>query len=588
MSGPGDITPEEFAAALGAGADSPPVALPWAAPGGPLAAPPPAPAPSGVPPMSDTEAALWRAAAGMPELGGPGGVGLPGAPVAPFAPAPVPAVPLITPAAEPVAATTPPALLPGRRPRAVPGAMPPEAPATEEDLNATLIDALTNRATDAPALFGEYDNRRETGLDRDLRINDEARRIEARRAELAAIAAADERDRVEAELAARQQLDAERRSATGAARDSYRRAADRAASLSVDPDGFYHSRGVGGTIASAIAIGLGGLSSAVSGGPNVVLDMINDEIERDLAAQQQRIDSAFRRAEAEGTLYDMTRQEYADRGAALDAARALAMENVAAQIAEREAGLGSEEARVNAEAMAAQLRDAAAAARAEAERAETEWRLRMQLLEARAREHAATAARAERRAAAGPGGPSYEEPTEARLNAANRLIDSGVDRARAAESVGLNPELIGGATRFAEASTDLSAGSVAALSSALDEIEALMPSRESGGDVPGVGMTGLLPDFIISDEGRQLRESLANIPDLLGRLRSGAAITPEEERRFAEILRGSVGTDESLRRGIARVRREIEARTLRVREGRDASGVEADAVAGTSARRVED
>lgn len=470
------------------------------------------------------------------------------------------------------------------------GAGAVSAPATEADVNATLIDALTNRPRDAPSLFGEYDNRAESSLERDLRLNDESRSIEMRRANLMRMAAIDERDRVEAEIAARQAMEMERRAATTSARDSYRRAQDRAASLSIDPDGFYHSRGVGGTIASAIAIGLGGLSSAVQGGPNVVLDMINQEIERDLQAQQQRIDSAFRRADAEGTLYDMTRQEYADRGSAFEAARALALENVAAQVAEREAALGSEEARHNAEVMAAQLRDAAAASRAEAERTEIEWQLRMRLLDARARERAAAAQRAERRAAAvgGPAAPSYEEPTTARLDAANRLIDSGSTPERAAEAVGIDPSLIGGAPRFAELSGGTEAAEDARLSAALDRLEALVPSRESGADIPGVGMTGALPAFMLSDEGRRLREEAENVIDLLGRGRTGANMPPSELATYRRLLLGSAETDEGLRAGIARLRDMIAGGTSRTREGRTADEVDMSALTGTTARRVDD
>jgi hypothetical protein len=211
----------------------------------------------------------------------------------------------------------------------------------------------------------------------------------------------------------------------------------------------------------------------------------------------------------------------------------------------------------------------------------------MRLLEARAREREAAAQRAERRAMGGAGGPRYDEPTEARLNAANRLIDTGVAPSAAAASVGIDPALVGGAGRFAEASTADSAGALAALSSTLDEIEGLIPSRASGEDAPGVGMTGMLPDFLLSDEGRQMREALLNATDLLGRLRSGAAISATEEERFTRILTGA-GTDEALRRGIERVRSEIESRTSRVREGRPAAEVEAAAIAGTSARRVVD
>jgi hypothetical protein len=531
--------------------------------------------------MSDAEAALWRAAAEMPALGS-GPVSLPGAAVVPFAGSPV--APALTGRASAPAVGS---AAPAPRRRGGGGAPSPAGPPPEEDIDATLIAELTNRPEGDPSLFGAYDNREESALDRQLRLNDEGARLAQRRAELMAMGAAEERDAAEGAMAARAEMEAQRRVATMAARDSYRRANDRAASLRVDPDGFYHSRGVGGTIASTIAIGLGAFGSAINGGPNVALQMISEEIDRDIQAQQQAIDSAFRRADAEGTLYDMARQEFNDRGAALDAARALALENVAAQVAESEASLGSAEARHAATVMAEQLRADAASSRAEAERAEIEWQLRMGLLEARARERAAAATRAENRLGAGPSAPSYEEPTEARLNAANRLIDSGNTPDAAAAAVGIDPRLIGGATRFAEATTADSAGNVAALSAALDEIEGLIPSRASGGDAPGVGMTGPLPEWLLTDEGRQMREAIADTVDLLGRLRSGAAISAAEEDRFLRILQGA-GTDEGLRRGVARIRDEIRARTSRTREGRDLDGVEADALAGLGGRVVED
>lgn len=577
---------DAFAMAL---EDSSPYDRTVAMPG--TATPPAAPA---SPPMSAAEEALWRAAAGLPPLGSGGGVSLPGATVAPFgepaAGAPtVPGLRAPAPAAPPPAAAGAPAPRPRRTGLAVPA-----APSPPEDPGAALVDALTNRPADDPSLFGAYDNRPESRLDRDLRLNDVARVLEQRRAELAASAAAEMRDRMEAEIAARQQLETERRAAEGSARASYRRAADRAAAMSVDPDGFYHSRGVGGTIASAIAIGLGGLSSAVSGGPNVVLQMINDEIERDLDAQRQRIDSAFRRADAEGTLYDMTRQEYADRGAALDAARALALEAAAQQVAEAEASLGSAEARHNAEVMAAQLRDAAAAAAAEAQRAEMEWQLRMQLLEARARERMAAAQRAEARLA-GAGGPAPIDPvTGEELNVYNRLIDSGMAPEDAAASSGVDPRVVGAAsaTRFAEASSGPDAARDAELSAALDRLEAALPG-DPNADIPGVGMTGerVIPNwaaFLLSDEGRTVRAEARNVVDLLGRSRTGANMPPSELEAFRAILMGEGETDEGLREGIARLRDMVGGRTRRTREGRTADAVEAEAISGTTARRVVD
>jgi hypothetical protein len=81
-----------------------------------------------------------------------------------------------------------------------------------------------------------------------------------------------------------------------------------------------------------------------------------------------------------------------------------------------------------------------------------------------------------------------------------------------------------------------------------------------GEDVPGVGpFDGLLPNFLTSERGRSLRQQLTNLVDLMGRLRSGAAISAAEEERFARII-GSSGTDEELRRGIGIIRSELASR----------------------------
>ena len=461
------------------------------------------------------------------------------------------------------------------------GARRPAGPALDPVLGDTtsrdpLIDALIDRPAGAA---NPYDNRPESGLDRDLRLNDESRRLAQRSAELQAMAAADARDRVAGEMQARQELEAQRRDAEGAARMSYRRAADRAASMSIDPDGFYHERGVGGTIVSSILIGLGGLSSQINGGPNVALEMINSEIDRDLMAQQQAIDSAFRRADAEGTLYDMTRQEYSDRTAALEAARSLALEAAAAQVAESEATLGSAEASVQAEIMAGTLRDQAAAARAEAERSEIEWRLRMGLLDARARERAAAAQRAERRnAMVGRGGPTAPEPlTAAQMDVFNRDLATTDSREHAAAAAGIDLALAPTDGLFAEPTGGPEAVMDAELSASLRRLEDLIPADRDA-DIPGVGMTGpmVAADFTLTDEGRAVREEAENVIDLLGRSRTGANMPPEELATYRRLLLGTVETDAGLRRGVERLRDLIEGRTRRTREGRTMDEVEGD------------
>ena len=54
----------------------------------------------------------------------------------------------------------------------------------------------------------------------------------------------------------------------------------------MDPNRFYASRGPGAAIGASIAVALGALGSALTGGQNTALTIINDAIERDMVAQQ--------------------------------------------------------------------------------------------------------------------------------------------------------------------------------------------------------------------------------------------------------------------------------------------------------------
>ena len=250
-------------------------------------------------------------------------------------------------------------------------------------------------------------------------------------------------------------------------------------------------------------------------------------------------------------------------------------------VAEREAMLGSEEARHNAAVMANELRSAAAAAAAEAERSEIEWRLRMGLLEARARERAAAATRAERRLMGGTGEAAVDPVSGPELDVFNRLVDSGMSEGDAAVSAGIDPRVVGslGSPRFAETSTGPEAVRDAELSAALGRLEALIPA-DPDEDIPGIGMTGVLPAPLLSDEGRALREEAENVIDLLGRSRTGANMPAEELETYRRLLLGSAETDAGLRRGVARLRDLIGGRTVRDREGRTADEVTGDALAG--------
>lgn len=61
-------------------------------------------------------------------------------------------------------------------------------------------------------------------------------------------------------------------------------------------------------------------------------------------------------------------------------------------------------------------------------------------------------------------------------------------------------------------------------------------------DMPGVGkLTNALPDWAVSSEGKDVRESMSAVSNIVLSARSGAAVTDQELRRLARELSNSVG-----------------------------------------------
>jgi len=71
-------------------------------------------------------------------------------------------------------------------------------------------------------------------------------------------------------------------------------------------------------------------------------------------------------------------------------------------------------------------------------------------------------------------------------------------------------------------------------------------------DIPGAGLTGSLPDFMVSRKGQDVRQAVQGLHNILLKARSGGAVTPQEAERYRDEL--GFGTskknDEQLRQGI--------------------------------------
>lgn len=84
----------------------------------------------------------------------------------------------------------------------------------------------------------------------------------------------------------------------------------------------------------------------------------------------------------------------------------------------------------------------------------------------------------------------------------------------------------------------------------LNSYNQLAPQFQSGQDVPGIGfLDSMAPGWALSDQGQGNRERLNQMANVFLKLRSGAAVTDPEYRRFLnETIAGQVPTERATRR----------------------------------------
>jgi hypothetical protein len=97
------------------------------------------------------------------------------------------------------------------------------------------------------------------------------------------------------------------------------------------------------------------------------------------------------------------------------------------------------------------------------------------------------------------------------------------------------------------------------LETAVGGAEAVM-NKYKKGEVPGIGaLKNALPAAAMSDEGKDVRQALAQVRNIVLSARSGAAVTDQELRRLVEEIGTGVGmSEDDIRRGLGRVRARLE------------------------------
>jgi hypothetical protein len=87
-------------------------------------------------------------------------------------------------------------------------------------------------------------------------------------------------------------------------------------------------------------------------------------------------------------------------------------------------------------------------------------------------------------------------------------------------------------------------------------------------DLPGYGQTYGLPDFMVSEEGKGLRQTVAAIRNNILKARSGGAVTPQEAERFlSELGEGYLKGDTQLLRGVGNLETTLKQKVQNIRAG---------------------
>jgi hypothetical protein len=150
-----------------------------------------------------------------------------------------------------------------------------------------------------------------------------------------------------------------------------------------------------------------------------------------------------------------------------------------------------------------------------------------------------------------------QDMTDARAREVNDTTKAAAADAKQAAADAKQAEKIDKAvTKFSDT---LQKEGIPELENAVSGAEAVLGKYEKG-KVPGIGtFKNALPAAAMSDEGKDVRQALAQVRNIVLSARSGAAVTDQELRRLVEEIGTGVGmSEDDARRGLARIRTRLE------------------------------
>lgn len=110
-------------------------------------------------------------------------------------------------------------------------------------------------------------------------------------------------------------------------------------------------------------------------------------------------------------------------------------------------------------------------------------------------------------------------------------------------------------------------GNITGLTGAMEQAAKILDLYPEGSDIPGIGMTAKAPDFTVSKEGVNARQTLTSLGNMILKARTGLAMPESEAVRLGNELGlnfengvfsvSALKTDESIRQSLPRVFAEI-------------------------------
>lgn len=337
----------------------------------------------------------------------------------------------------------------------------------------------------------------------------------------------------------------------------------------VNPDRYWQNKGAFGSVMTTLAVILGAFASGVSSAhgsplPNVALEQVNREIERDIALQQDEIDREG--VNARNSLA-LLQHRFGDLQQAKDALK-LAMHDVAdMQAKELLAEYGTQEAlqayqlwqvehMKEREALERKIRDASVGKHTTARKfiqpqAGTPSR-RVAIddlpLDQRAKAYKNLSDIAVAKATVSGGGVSPDKRAQV-------IAEGGVDW-RELHKFGASMASVADAR---QGFSDLLAEAGLRYNEDTRRVEGAAEGGKLPEDIPGVGLIDRrLPRIALGERGRRVTQKLDNFRDKLLRMRSGAAITDQEYERLTKIVDG-MGTEGEFVNGVEMLSRELQS-----------------------------